>query len=187
MNFWLFKTEPETFSWDDQVKAGPGGEQWNGVRNFLAQKHMKSMEIGDLGFFYHSVHEKQVVGIVRIVSELHPDTTDPTGKWHCVDVAAVAPLPRPVTLADVKAEPRLADMVLVKNSRLSVQPVTPDEWALVCEMGGAPEFAHGAQPAARDKQKSSGAASAKPAPAKPARASVPAEKPVRARKIASKT
>jgi predicted RNA-binding protein with PUA-like domain len=186
MKFWLFKTEPETFSWDDQVKAGPGGEQWNGVRNFLAQKHMKSMEIGDLGFFYHSVNEKQVVGIVRIVSELHPDTTDPTGKWHCVDVAAVTPLPQPVTLADVKAEPHLADMVLVKNSRLSVQPVTPEEWALVCEMGGAPEFAHGEAPESRKQAKSSRAASDKSAPVKAAKASAPAEKPARAKKLASK-
>jgi predicted RNA-binding protein with PUA-like domain len=136
MAFWLFKTEPSTFSWEDQVRAGKKGEEWNGVRNTLAQKHMRSMEIGDLGFFYHSVDEKSVVGVVKVVSKIHPDSTDSTGRWNCVDVAAVGPFPRPVSLAEIKAEPRLADMVLVKNSRLSVQPVTKDEWALVCQMGG---------------------------------------------------
>lgn len=143
MNYWLFKSEPEAFSWDDQVKAGAKGEEWSGVRNFLAQKHMKTMKIGDLGFFYHSVHEKQVVGIVKVVNEAHPDSTDAQGRWQCVDVAAVAPLPQPVTLAEIKETPSLADMVLVKNSRLSVQPVTPEEWAFICERGGAKEFASG--------------------------------------------
>jgi predicted RNA-binding protein with PUA-like domain len=136
MAYWLFKTEPSAFSWDDQVKAGPKGEEWNGVRNALAQKQMREMRLGDLGFFYHSVHEKQIVGVVKVVAEIHPDSTDKTGRWNCVDVAAAGPFPRPVTLADIKAEPRLANMVLVKNSRLSVQPVTGSEWALVCEMGG---------------------------------------------------
>jgi predicted RNA-binding protein with PUA-like domain len=93
------------------------------------------MAIGDLGFFYHSVEEKRVVGVVKVVSAIHPDSTDPTGRWNCVDVAAVAPFPTPVTLAQIKAEPRLSNMVLVKNSRLSVQPVSEEEWALVCEMG----------------------------------------------------
>ncbi len=136
MAFWLFKTEPGTFSWRDQVAAGEKGEEWNGVRNALAQKHMREMKTGDLGFFYHSVDEKSVVGIVTVVSEIHPDSTDETGRWNCVDVAALAPFPNPVTLAAIKAEPRLAGMVLVKNSRLSVQPVTPEEWAIVCQMGG---------------------------------------------------
>jgi predicted RNA-binding protein with PUA-like domain len=136
MAYWLFKTEPSAFSWDDQVKAGPKGEEWNGVRNALAQKQMREMRLGDLGFFYHSVHEKQIVGVVKVVAEIHPDSTDKSGRWNCVDVAAAGPFPRPVTLADIKAEPRLANMVLVKNSRLSVQPVTGSEWALVCEMGG---------------------------------------------------
>ncbi|MBI4723569.1 MAG: EVE domain-containing protein [Rhodomicrobium sp.] len=135
MAFWLFKTEPGTFSWEDQVRAGPKGEEWNGVRNALAQKHMRAMKAGDPGFFYHSVHEKCVAGVVKVVSEIHPDSTDPTGRWNCVDVAAVGPFQKPVTLAEIKAEPRLADMVLVKNSRLSVQPVTPEEWALICRMG----------------------------------------------------
>ena len=135
MAFWLFKTEPSAFSWDDQVKAGAKGEEWSGVRNALAQKNMRAMKIGDLGFFYHSVNEKQIAGVVKVVSEIHPDSTDPAGRWNCVDVAAVGPFPRPVTLAEIKAEPRLANMALVKNSRLSVQPVTDEEWALVCRMG----------------------------------------------------
>ena len=136
MAFWLFKTEPGSFSWEDQVKAGPEGEEWSGVRNALAQKHMRNMKAGDLGFFYHSVDEKRIAGVVRVVSEIHPDSTDPTGRWNCVDVAAVGPFPKPVSLAGIKAEPRLAQMVLVKNSRLSVQPVTEEEWALICQMGG---------------------------------------------------
>ena len=136
MAYWLFKTEPSTFSWDDQVKAGPKGEEWNGVRNALAQKQMREMRVGDLGFFYHSVNEKQIVGAVKVVTSIHPDSTDKTGRWNCVDVVAVGPFPRPVTLAEIKAEPQLANMVLVKNSRLSVQPVTEDEWALICKMGG---------------------------------------------------
>lgn len=136
MAFWLFKTEPGTFSWEDQVRAGPKGEEWSGVRNALAQKNMRSMTRGDLGFFYHSVHEKQIVGVVEVVEEIHPDSTDGTGRWSCVDVAAAGAFPRPVTLAEIKAEPRLAGMALVKNSRLSVQPVTGEQWALVCRMGG---------------------------------------------------
>jgi predicted RNA-binding protein with PUA-like domain len=136
MAFWLFKTEPGTFSWEDQVGAGAKGEEWSGVRNALAQKNMKTMKRGDLGFFYHSVDEKQIVGVVKVVSDFHPDSTDPSGKWHCIDVAAVGPFPRPVSLAQIKAEPELAGMVLVKNSRLSVQPVAPGEWSLICRMGG---------------------------------------------------
>jgi predicted RNA-binding protein with PUA-like domain len=135
MAYWLFKTEPGTFSWDDQVRAGPKGEEWNGVRNALAQKNMRAMRLGDLGFFYHSVDEKSIVGVVKVVKEIHPDSTDASGRWNCVDVAAVRAFPRHVPLASIKAEPRLANMVLVKNSRLSVQPVTPEEWALVCAMG----------------------------------------------------
>ena len=136
MAFWLFKTEPGTFSWDDQVKAGRKGEEWSGVRNAVAQKNMRAMKAGDLGFFYHSVHEKQIVGVVKVVREIHPDSTDATCRWNCVDVEAVGAFPRPVTLAEIKAEPKLANMALVKYSRLSVQPVTDEEWALFCRMGG---------------------------------------------------
>ncbi len=138
MAFWLFKTEPGTFSWEDQLRAGPKGEEWSGVRNALAQKHMRAMGTGDPGFFYHSGDEKRIVGVVRVVAGIHPDSTDPTGRWNCVDVEAAGAFPKPVALADIKAERHLADMVLVKNSRLSVQPVTAAEWALVCRMGGYP-------------------------------------------------
>jgi predicted RNA-binding protein with PUA-like domain len=136
MAYWLFKTEAGTFSWEDQLKAGPKGEEWSGVRNSLAEKHMRAMKTGDLGFFYHSGDERRIVGVVRVVAEAHPDSTDAQGRWQCVDVEAVGAFPKPVTLADIKAEPRLTNMVLVKNSRLSVQPVTPEEWDLVCRMGG---------------------------------------------------
>ena len=136
MAYWLFKTEPSTWSWDDQVRTGEAGEPWTGVRNHLADKHMKAMRRGDRGFFYHSGDEKRVMGVVEVIREHHPDHTDPTGRFGMVDVKAVAPFPRPVTLAEIRAEPRLADMVLVKNSRLSVQPVTEAEWRVVCAMGG---------------------------------------------------
>jgi predicted RNA-binding protein with PUA-like domain len=136
MAHWLFKTEPESFSWEDQLKSGTKGEEWSGVRNALAQKNMRAMKRGDLGFFYHSVNEKRIVGVVKVVREIHPDSTDATGRWNCVDVSAVGALPKPVTLAEIKGEPSLANMALVRNSRLSVQPVTPEEWALVCRMGG---------------------------------------------------
>jgi predicted RNA-binding protein with PUA-like domain len=136
MAFWLFKTEPEAFSWRDQLEAGSKGGEWSGVRNALAQKNMRAMRLGDLGFFYHSVNEKQIVGVVEVVREIHPDSTDPTGRWNCVDVSAVGAFPKPVALAEIKSEPKLASMTLVKNSRLSVQPVTPEEWAVICRMGG---------------------------------------------------
>ena len=136
MAYWLFKSEPNTYSWDDQVAEGAEGGQWDGVRNHLAKKQMMEMKVGDLGFFYHSVNEKRVVGVVEVVAEAHPDTTDDTGTWYCVDLRAVAPFPEPVTLQQIKTDPRLKDMVLVNNSRLSVQPVTAKEWRTVCEMGG---------------------------------------------------
>ena len=136
MAYWLFKSEPESWSWDDQVKKGAAGEEWSGVRNHTAKQNMVAMRKGDLGFFYHSVEEKSVVGIVRVIAEAHPDSKDTTGKWSCVDVEAVSPLPKPVSLATIKAEPRLADSALVKFSRLSVQPVTEAEWRLICQMGG---------------------------------------------------
>ena len=134
MAYWLFKSEPEAWSFEAQVKAGKRGTEWTGVRNFAARNHMRAMKKGDRGFFYHSGSERAVVGIVEVVKEIHPDSTDQA--WECVDVAAVEPLPKPVTLDQVKAEKRLAEMVLVRLSRLSVQPVTEAEWKLVCEMGG---------------------------------------------------
>src|SRR5262245_499242 len=135
MAHWLLKTEPETFSWDDQVKRGAKGEPWTGVRNFTARRHLKEMKKGDLAFFYHTGEEKRIVGIVETIKESYPDPTDPKGVFVVVDVKAVKPFPTPVTLAEVKAEPRLKEMALVKYSRLSVQPVTATEWALICRMG----------------------------------------------------
>ncbi|MBX3491912.1 MAG: EVE domain-containing protein [Parvibaculum sp.] len=136
MAYWLFKSERETWSWDEQKKKGAKGEPWTGVRNYQANNNMKAMRKGDLGFFYHSGDEKSVVGIVRVIGEHRPDPTDEKGKFGLVDIEAVSDMPKPVTLADVKAEPALAEMVLVKNSRLSVQPVTAAEWKTICKMGG---------------------------------------------------
>jgi len=136
MAYWLFKTEPETFSWEMQKKRGPKGEPWSGVRNYAAAKHMKAMKKGDLGFFYHTGDEKQIVGIVEVIAEYKPDPTDETGKFGLVDVKAVKDVPKPVTLADVKADPKLKDMVLVREPRLSVQPVTDAEWKHISKRGG---------------------------------------------------
>ena len=136
MAYWLLKTEPEEFSWDDCVKRGAKGEPWSGVRNFTARRHLKEMKKGDEAFFYHTGNEKQVVGIAEIIREAYPDPTDEKGVFVMVDVKAVKPVARPVTLAEVKAEPKLKEMALVKYSRLSVQPVTAAEWALVCRMAG---------------------------------------------------
>jgi len=136
MAYWLFKSEPETWSWAMQVKKGKAGQEWDGVRNFTARNNMRAMKTGDRGFFYHSGEEKAVVGIVEVVREAHPDSTDGEGKWDCVDIASVQPLPKPVTLAAVKADKALGQMALVKLSRLSVQPVTEAEWKRVCKMGG---------------------------------------------------
>ena len=136
MAFWLFKSEPGTWSWDDQVAKGAEGEPWDGVRNYQARNNMRAMKAGDLGFFYHSVDQKQVVGVVEVIAEAHPDPKTDDPRWECVDIRAVAPFPRPVSLAECKAEPRLEGMALVANTRLSVQPVTEAEWAVVCEMGG---------------------------------------------------
>ncbi|MEL6481321.1 MAG: EVE domain-containing protein [Pseudomonadota bacterium] len=135
MAYWLFKSEPNTWSWDDQVAKGEAGEQWDGVRNYQARNNMREMKLGDLGFFYHSVNEKRIVGIVEVCAEIHPDSTTDDARWECVDIKAVAPVPRPVTLAEIKAEEKLADFALVKQSRLSVVPVTDAEWQLICSMG----------------------------------------------------
>ncbi len=139
MAYWLFKTEPNTWSWDDQVAAGDKGAEWDGVRNYQARNNMREMKLGDRGFFYHSVNEKRIVGIVEVVAEAHPDSTTDDPRWECVDVAAVQALPNPVTLDDVKSEPKLEKMILVNNSRLSVQPVTEEEWSIICHMGGLRE------------------------------------------------
>ncbi len=136
MAYWLLKSEPGTWSWDDQVAKGDLGEEWDGVRNYQARNNMRAMKLGDLGFFYHSVNEKRIVGVVEICAEAHPDSTTDDARWECVDVKAVAPFPRPVTLAEIKAEPRLAELALVRQSRLSVVPVAEAEWRLICQMGG---------------------------------------------------
>lgn len=136
MAYWLFKSEAETWSWDQQVAKGDAGQEWDGVRNYQARNNMRAMKPGDRGFFYHSNDQKAVVGIVEVIAEAHPDSTTDDARWECVDVRAVAPMPRPVTLEMCKAEPRLRDMVLVNNTRLSVQPVTEFEWSVICEMGG---------------------------------------------------
>jgi predicted RNA-binding protein with PUA-like domain len=137
--YWLFKTEPETFSWATQKERGRKGEPWDGVRNFLARNNMKAMQLGDLGFFYHSGRDKEIVGVVEVCTLAHPDPKDETGVWKCVDVRAVCDMPRPVTLADAKGNPNLSNMALVKTARLSVQPVTHEEWKEVCKMGGLSE------------------------------------------------
>ena len=136
MAYWLFKTEPDTFSWDMQKKQGVKGEPWSGVRNWQAARNMKEMKKGDLGFFYHTGDERQVVGIVEVIGEYRTDPTDETGRFGLVDVKMVKDVPKPVTLATIKADTAFADMVLVKNSRLSVQPVTAEEWKRICKMGG---------------------------------------------------
>jgi predicted RNA-binding protein with PUA-like domain len=136
MAYWLFKTEADAFSWDQQKKKGAKGEPWSGVRNFQAAKNMKAMKKGELGFFYHTGDERRIVGIVEVIGEYRKDPTDETGRFGLVEVKAVKDMPKPVTLADIKADPAFADMVLVKYSRLSVQPVTPEEWKRICKMGG---------------------------------------------------
>ncbi len=136
MQYWLFKSEPSTWSWQQQMAKAPDCEEWDGVRNYQARNFMRRMQVGDLGFFYHSQKEKAVVGIVEICCEAHPDSTTDDARWECVDIRALRPLARPVTLAMIKADPRLADMVLVNNSRLSVQPVRPEEWHAVLELAG---------------------------------------------------
>ena len=134
MKYWLMKTEPGNWSWDDQVKKGV--EHWDGVRNHQAANNMKAMALGDRIFFYHSVKEKCIVGIVEVAKLYYPDHTDPTGKFGMVDVKTVEPFKTPVTLAEIKAEERLADMLLVRHSRLSVSPVDAKAWKLICKMGG---------------------------------------------------
>lgn len=135
MRYWLFKSEPSTWGWEDQKAKGDAGEEWDGVRNYQARNHMRDMAVGDLGFFYHSQKEKSVVGIVEVVAEAHPDSTTDDDRWECVDIKAIKDVPEPVSLEQIKATDALSEMVLVKNTRLSVQPVTEDEWMLICQMG----------------------------------------------------
>jgi predicted RNA-binding protein with PUA-like domain len=166
MAYWLFKSEPGAWSWDDQVKKGAKGEEWDGVRNHTAKLNMLAMKPGDLGFFYHSVDEKRIVGIAKVVSDPHPDSTDETGTWFCVDIAAETPLPRPVSLAEVREEPRLAEMALVKQSRLSVQPVTENEWEIICKMAAVKKATKSAsKPAAKAPAKTASKTATKTAKA----------------------
>jgi predicted RNA-binding protein with PUA-like domain len=134
LQYWLFKSEPSTWSWDQQVAKGDIGEEWDGVRNYQARNFMLQMNIGDLGFFYHSQKDKEIVGIVEVCANAHPDSTTDDARWECVDIRAVKPMNIPVTLEQIKTDTRLTEMVLVKNSRLSVQPVTAEEWAIISEL-----------------------------------------------------
>ena len=135
MAYWLFKSEPNTWSWDQQVQKGDQGEGWDGVRNYQAANNMKAMSIGDLGFFYHSVKEKRIVGIVDVISPYHPDPTDASGRFGMVTIRAITPMVRPVTLAEIKAEESLADLALVRQARLSVVPISSAEWNYILTMG----------------------------------------------------
>ncbi|WP_128255045.1 EVE domain-containing protein [Falsirhodobacter deserti] len=136
MAYWLFKSEPDAWSWDQQVAKGDEGEEWGGVRNYQARNNMRAMKVGDRGFFYHSNIGKEIVGIVEVCRESQPDSTADDPRWDCVMIRAVQPVPNPVKLEDVKSAPELADMVLVRNSRMSVQPVRDEEWEIVCRMAG---------------------------------------------------
>lgn len=136
MAYWLMKTEPGAWSWEDQVKAGTA--EWDGVRNYQAANNMKAMQKGDRAFFYHSVNEKRIVGIVEVAREYYPDPSDSSGRFGMVDVRVLKPMNRPVTLADIKAEPRLQHLDLIRQSRLSVMPIDEDAWKLICTMGETP-------------------------------------------------
>jgi predicted RNA-binding protein with PUA-like domain len=139
MAYWLFKSEPTSWSWEMQKKKGGKGQEWDGVRNYQARNNMREMKVGDLGFFYHSVKETSVVGIVEVIALAHPDSTTDDPRWECVDIRALRDIPKPVSLEEIKANPKLKDMVLVNNSRLSVQPVSEAEWREICRMGGLDE------------------------------------------------
>lgn len=134
MAYWLVKSEPDSFSWDDQVRKGT--ESWTGVRNALAARHLREMRRGDRAFFYHSNTGKEIVGVVEVARQAYPDPTDPSGRWVCVDMRAVGPMPAPVALAAIKAAPALAAIALVRQSRLSVMPVAAEHWRAICRMGG---------------------------------------------------
>ena len=134
--YWLLKSEPDVFSFQNLVAKGAKGEAWDGVRNYQARNNMRAMKVGDFGFFYHSNEGKEIVGILEVIKPAHPEAGDTTGKWECVDVKALVAMPRPVSIVAAKANEKLSDMVLVNNSRLSVQPVKPGEWNEICRMGG---------------------------------------------------
>ena len=136
MRYWLFKSETSTWSWDQQVAKGDAGEEWDGVRNYQARNFMCEMKIGDLGFFYHSQKDREIVGIVEVIAEAHPDSTTDDDRWEGVDIKAVKSLPKPVHLDQIKSDERLSEMILVKNSRLSVQPVQEAEWEIISALGG---------------------------------------------------
>lgn len=136
MQYWLFKSEPSEWSWDDQTAKGAAGEEWNGVRNYQARNNMRAMRVGDLGFFYHSQKTKEIVGIVEISAPSAPDSTTDDPRWDCVHIRAKLPVKTSVTLAQIKDHPALTEMALVKNTRLSVQPVTAQEWHIICDMAG---------------------------------------------------
>jgi predicted RNA-binding protein with PUA-like domain len=136
MNHWLFKSEPDTWGWHHQLAKGDIGEEWHGVRNYQARNNMRAMALGDLGFFYHSNIGKEIVGIVKVIATSKPDSTTDDPRWDCVTISAVKAFLRPVTLEDCKVIPGLENMALVKHTRLSVQPVTPQEWAIICNLGG---------------------------------------------------
>lgn len=135
MAYWLFKSEPDVWGWNEQVAKGEAGEEWDGVRNYQARNNMRAMRLGDKGFFYHSRTGLEIVGIVEVCAEAHPDSTTDDTRWECVDIKAIRPFEKAVTMQQIKADERLKDMVLVNNSRLSVQPVTDEEWNIVCELG----------------------------------------------------
>ena len=136
MAYWLFKSEAEVFSWEMLTAKGKAGEEWTGIRNYQARNNMRAMRLGDRGFFYYSNEGKAIVGIVEVCKLAHKDSTADVETWECVDIRAVTAVPKPVSLDTIKADKRLAEMVLVKNSRLSVQPVTAEDWKIVCELGG---------------------------------------------------
>ncbi len=136
MTYWLFKSEPDTWSWDQQLAKGASGEEWHGVRNYQARNNMRAMQIGDRGFYYHSNHGKEIVGMVEVCATSAPDSTTDDPRWDCVHIRALYPFKNPVTLEDCKVRPGLEAMVLVNNSRLSVQPVTSKEWRIICDLGG---------------------------------------------------
>ena len=136
MGYWLFKSEPDVFSFDQLMAKGAKGEEWTGIRNYQARNNMRKMVIGDRGFFYHSNIGKAVVGVVEVCALVHPDSTADVPAWECVDIRAVKALPRHITLDEIKTVEALSEMVLVKNSRLSVQPVIESEWEFICDLGG---------------------------------------------------